>query len=89
MWGRVIWIERSDYQPLPFLRPLTRSVASITLGFSESCIFSLNCQRCADSPSISKVDAGGHLSLHSIIQATHEAIPFPQIYVDLIDCILG
>jgi hypothetical protein len=88
-WGRAIRIERSDDQPLPFLGALIGSVTSVTLRFSDTCISSLNCQCCADSPSISKVNAGGHLCLHLIIQASHETIPFLQICVDLIDCILG
>jgi hypothetical protein len=41
-----------------------------------------------DNPSIGKINAGVHLPLHSIIQASHEAIPFLQIRVDLIDRIL-
>jgi hypothetical protein len=52
-------------------------------------VLSFNCQRCADSPVVGEIEAGGHLSLKPVIEASHETIDLFQVSINLIDCILG
>ena len=48
-----------------------------------------NCQRGADSPVVGEIEAGGHLSLKPVIEASHKAILLFQVSIYLINCILG
>jgi hypothetical protein len=82
-------IKRLDYQPLSLFRPLTGPITSNSLRFSRTCVLSFNCQRCADSPVVGEIEAGGHLSLKPVIEASHETIDLFQVSINLIDCILG
>jgi hypothetical protein len=52
-------------------------------------VLSFYCQRCADSPAVGEIKAGGHLSLKPVIEASHKTIPLFQVSIDLINCILG
>jgi hypothetical protein len=85
----MILIKRSDHQPLSLFRPLVGPVTSIALRLSWACIVGFNCQRCADSPAIGEVEAGGHFPLQPVIKTPHKTIFLLQISFDLIDGILG
>jgi hypothetical protein len=82
-------IERSDYQPLSLFRPLTGHVTSESLRLPWAYVLCFYCQRCADSPAVGEIKAGGHLSLKPVIEASHKANLLFQVSIYLINCILG
>jgi hypothetical protein len=85
----MVLIERSDYHPLSLFRPVIGPVSSESLRFSWACMLSFYCQRCADSPTIGEIKAGGYLSLKPVVEASHKAILLFQVSIYLINCILG
>jgi hypothetical protein len=52
-------------------------------------MLSFNCERCADSPTVGEIKAGGHISLKPVIETSHKAILLFQVGINLVNCILG